>query len=103
MGLLDYLARRCGCYYLSDLNADSLAKLVPAGLLAVIAEADATIWSCDEWKEAVFYMTGQKVLWNSVAACRGFLLERLEGDDTEDAQCRRQYLHSLRKEDDENA
>ena len=53
--LLDYLAARSGCAYLSDLRIPSAA----ARLEQVLRKAPWGTWPGEAWQEAVSYITGE--------------------------------------------
>lgn len=78
MGLLDTLTEQSDCLYLSDLNAERITRYLPFGLLEALKSMNAGRWPCDEWKEAVYYMTGLSPALDSADAYRRFLVEKLE-------------------------
>ena len=53
--LLDYLADRSGCAYLSDLRIPSAA----ARLEYVIQNTAWNVWTTEAWQEAASYITGE--------------------------------------------
>lgn len=57
MGLLEVLAIRSCCMYLSDLHSrDSLPSVQHA-----VREIDPSLFSLEEWNDAVRYITGKDV------------------------------------------
>lgn len=53
--LLDYLADRSGCAYLSDLRLPSVADR----LGQVLRDAPRGVWAPEAWQEAASYITGE--------------------------------------------
>lgn len=75
MSLLDYLAWRAGCDYLSDLRSLSRAQRLrlAQALEAIPAEAA----SPNEWTDALDYLTGRNA--DGAAQSRAKLIEHLSG------------------------
>lgn len=60
MDLLEYLAAKAGCMYLSDLHI-STYQLSISG---IIRNTDVEAFSLSNWNEAVRYITGEEISFN---------------------------------------
>ena len=75
MSLLDYLAWRVGCDYLSDLRFLTSAQKLR--LLHVLESVPAEAASPNEWTDALDYLTGRNA--DGAAQSRAKLIEHLSG------------------------
>lgn len=75
MSLLDYLAWRAGCDYLSDLRFLTSAQRLR--LLHVLESVPAEAASLAQWRDALDYLTGQDA--DGAAQSRAKLIEHLSG------------------------
>ena len=71
MGLLDILAAKTGCIYLSDLK---LPK-TKIHLLRPLRKTDAAAFSLDEWKDAVEYLTGHPYAATTQQQAKQYLID----------------------------
>ena len=55
MGLLDFLAAKAGCMYLSDLHTPVYQCMVGS----IIRQTDVEYFSLSEWNDAVKYISGE--------------------------------------------
>ncbi|MDO4541064.1 MAG: hypothetical protein Q4B48_08270 [Syntrophomonadaceae bacterium] len=74
MELLETLAYRCGCDFLSDLNFRCLKKDFPPLLPHIVRHLLVEKWNCEEWRDAVHYITGEKIQRESQADYQAYLL-----------------------------
>ena len=70
LGLLDILAARCDCAFLSDLAEAGGFALLPHHLL----EINAAAFSLREWEEAVLYLTGREQSFATPEQAKQFLI-----------------------------
>ena len=86
LGLLDILAARSDCIYLSDLaGADGFA-LLPHHLL----EIDAAAFSLQEWEDAVLYLTGREQSFATPEQAKQFLIRSALQKGTENKERKRE-------------
>lgn len=71
MGLLDILAAKSGCMYLSDLS-EGKRLLLPHDLMGIEAEA----FSLREWEDAVSYLTGEERSFETPEQAKQYLIGR---------------------------
>ena len=71
MGLLDILAAKSGCIYLSDLS-EGRTLLLPHDLMGIEAEA-FSLW---EWEDAVSYLTGEELSFETPEQAKQYLIGR---------------------------
>ena len=69
MGLLDILAAKSGCIYLSDLS-EGRALLLPHYL----RELDADAFSLREWEDEVSYLTGEERSFETPEQAKQYLI-----------------------------
>ena len=69
MGLLDILAAKSGCMYLSDLAVGKVL-LLPHYL----RELDADAFSLREWEDAVSYLTGEERSFETPEQAKQYLI-----------------------------
>ena len=69
MGLLDILAAKSGCMYLSDLSKGK-TLILPHVLMGIKAD-DFSLW---EWEDAVFYLTGEKLSFETPEQAKQYLI-----------------------------
>ena len=69
-GLLDILAAKSGCMYLSDLAGTGGDPLLPHYL----EEMDADAFSLREWEDAVAYLTGQSHSFETPEQAKQYLI-----------------------------
>lgn len=68
-GLLELLAFKTGCMYLSDLHrADCLYRIQNA--VSAISPEEYSLW---EWNDAVYYITGKESFFRSQKRAASFL------------------------------
>ena len=77
-GLLELLAARCGCMYLSDLNGSDPRRRLPPQLAHEVMFIPAQSYPPAQWREAYRYMIGQEPAGDTGEACRQELLDALE-------------------------
>lgn len=75
MSLLDYLAWRAGCDYLSDLRFLTSAQKLR--LVHVLESVPAEAASLAQWRDALDYLAGQDA--GGSIQCRAKLIEHLSG------------------------
>lgn len=75
--LLDQLLEKTGCDYLSDLHDDHFTEQV----LAAVRIMDAEAFSISDWEDAIYYITGQKQVWNTPVAAKDYLSAYLKRKD----------------------
>jgi hypothetical protein len=68
--LLDYLAFKCGCMYLSDLPA----KCWQIPLFHALRKVTPEAFPVREWNDAVAYLTGEERNFQSQELAAGYLL-----------------------------
>lgn len=68
-GLLEMLKERAGCMYLSDLHQKRFQSVIGETL----AEYDPGLYSMDEWKDAVSYITNEDREFGTVEEAKSFL------------------------------
>ena len=71
MGLLDILAAKSGCIYLSELS-EGRTLLLPHDLMGIEAEA-FSLW---EWEDAVSYLTGEELSFETPEQAKQYLIGR---------------------------
>lgn len=69
LGLLDILAAKNGCMYLSDLAGAGRSAILPHHLWELRPEE----FSLREWEDAVQYLTGEKLTFSSQEQAREYL------------------------------
>lgn len=69
-GLLDYLAEKSGCMYLSDLHQNRYLQPVKLLVLHIFP----TQYSISAWTDAVFYITGKRKEFKTQQQAAEFLL-----------------------------
>ena len=69
-GLLEYLADKTGCMYLSDLRFTDN----PKKLSKYINKIDTKEYSLHEWNDAVNYLTDREVNFNSESEAKDYLV-----------------------------
>lgn len=67
--LLDYLAAKTGCIYLSDLHTPVYQYIVST----VIRHIDVDAFSLDAWNEAVLYITGETKIFDDKITAAAYL------------------------------
>lgn len=72
MGLLEFLAFKCGCLYLSDLHGHGNMPLVQHA----IREINPDQYDLKEWNDAVQYITGENVSFSTRQEALHYLLNR---------------------------
>lgn len=70
-GLLDRLAAKSGCMYLSDLKMRKNDMLIKHE----IRKTDASDYSAAEWNDAINYLTGKKAAFSSPGEAKTYLLK----------------------------
>lgn len=70
LGLLDILAAKSGCTYLSDLAGAGSSTLLPHYL----QEIDAAAFSLREWEDAAAYLIGQSCSFETQEQAKQFLI-----------------------------
>lgn len=75
LDLLEYLARAAGCEYLSDLRCRASGAMLEDALRAVAAER----FPAEQWREALYYLTGRASPLPDAPGCRQALLEHCSG------------------------
>lgn len=68
-GLLEYIAIQVGCQYLSDLHRVSFTSICHA-----FATITPSLYSLREWEDAVSYITGMMVHFETQEQAREYLL-----------------------------
>lgn len=71
INLLEYLSAKTGCLYLSDLHNLENRPFIQHCIL----EMDVFQFEAEEWNEAVKYITGQQVSFQTCEEAAGYLLE----------------------------
>ena len=74
IGLLDYIATKSGCVFLSDLHE-------PKNLLSIkttLHSIDPSLFRLDEWNDAVAYITGKDISFPSSEQALEYLLSYKE-------------------------
>lgn len=69
LSLLEYLAAKAGCMYLSDLHQPVYQYMLPR----IIRQMDADAYSLTEWNDAVQYITGETKLFADKARAAEYL------------------------------
>ena len=75
-GLLETLAMKIGCSYLSELHTSYRFREI----CREIKKLDMEKFSMKEWNDAVDYITGEKVVFSSPEDAREYLLEKIGQD-----------------------
>lgn len=75
LGVLDTLAAKSGCMYLSDLAGTGRR----AFLSHYLWELDADAYSLKEWEDAVHYLTGENLNFSSQESAREYLAGPIPG------------------------
>ena len=70
MGLLEILAFKSGCTYLSDLHSGASLPLVRHA----VREIEPSRFSLREWNDAVRYITGEEISFSSCEDAARYLL-----------------------------
>ena len=73
-GLLEYIAEKAGCGYLSDLHSRKRSYLI----YKVIAEIAPSDYDLKEWQDAVRYITAQMVSFEDSGQAAEYLLHHLK-------------------------
>lgn len=71
--LLDYLAVKCGCMYLSDLRQPRYLFAIRHALRKITPE-DFNLW---EWNDALQYLTGQALAFESQQQAMQYLMKAI--------------------------
>ena len=79
MGLLQHLCQECACENISDLNHKVHNGRFHPKLLSALLKTDAAQWSCEEWKDAVFYITRKNITAANAEAYREALIRLVDG------------------------
>lgn len=74
MGLLEYLSFQAGCMYLSDLRLAETFPLIGHALQCV----QVSKYDLREWTDAVWYITGEKQMFQTSEEAFCYLLEYLQ-------------------------
>ena len=69
-GLLEEIAMRTGCMYISDLHMTDILAIKQ-----VFSSVDPAAYSLQEWEDAVLYITGHKKSFKTQAKAKNYLLK----------------------------
>ncbi len=70
MGLLDYIASKVGCMYLSDLHEPQNLLSIQSTLHSIVP----SMFGLEEWSEMVAYITGEYIYFQSGEQAMEYLL-----------------------------
>lgn len=70
-GLLDILAEKAGCMYLSDLRQPHVNSI----LIHSLREIDSSAFGLREWNEAAEYLTGKNCSFESREEVKKYILD----------------------------
>ena len=70
LGLLDYIAFKVGCMYLSDLHNPKNLLYIKTTLHSI----DLSMFGVEEWNDAVAYITGKDISFSTSEQAMQYLL-----------------------------
>ena len=73
-GLLDVLAEKLRCEYLSQLRKTKLRTLLKEALI----EIDPSDYDVSEWNDAIQYVMDEKIIFKDEGQAKEYFLEKLE-------------------------
>ncbi|MEA4853435.1 MAG: hypothetical protein VB082_04050 [Christensenella sp.] len=74
VGLLDVLAKKLRCEYLSQLRKTKLRMTLKEALV----EIDPLDYGISEWNDAIQYITDEKIIFENVKQAKEYFLAQLE-------------------------
>ena len=74
LGLLEFIAEKAGCCYLSDLHSKKKYYFI----YKVIADIAPTAYDLKEWEDAAEYIIGKKVSFDNSRQAAEYLIQQLK-------------------------